>query len=91
MSVGIAGFQTGMMFAKQATSGTLATTGFMLLPMEDNDSLTHGQAYIERNPAYGQRTQASGMHTRDHTMPGGDMGAVAMGMDGTSLAAVVGR
>ena len=86
MSVGIAGFQTGVMMAKQSAAGTLATTGFMLLPAEDNDSLTHGQEYIDRNPTYGNRTQASGMHTRDYTMPGGDMPAVALGMDGTSLA-----
>lgn len=86
MSVGIAGFQTGVMFAKQAASGTLATTGFMLLPAEDNDSLTHGQSYIDRNPTFGNRTQASTMHTRDYTMPGGDLPAVALGMDGTSLA-----
>lgn len=86
MSVGIAGFQTGVMFAKQATSGTLATTGFMLLPAEDNDSLTSGQNYIDRRPTFGNRTQPSGMHTRDYTMPGGDMPGWALGMDGTSLA-----
>jgi hypothetical protein len=86
MSTGIAGFQTGVMIAKQATSGTLATTGFMLLPAEDNDSLTHGQTYLDRKPTYGNRTQASSMHTRDYTMPGGDMPAWAIGIDGTSLA-----
>jgi len=86
MSTGIAGFQTGVMFAKQATSGTLATTGFMLLPAEDSDSLTHGQTYLDRKPTYGNRTQASYMYTRDATMPGGDLPAWALGMDGTSLA-----
>ena len=88
MSTGIAGFQTGVMIAKQATSGTLATTGFMLLPAEDNDSLTHGQTYLDRKPTYGNRTQASSMHTRDYTMPGGDLPAWALGMDGTSLALI---
>ena len=88
MSIGISGFSTGLMFAKQATDGTLATTGFMLLPAEDASGLTPGQVYIDRSPAYGLRTQASGMHTRDHTMPGGDMPSWAVGIDGTSLALI---
>jgi len=86
MSIGISGFSTGQMFALQANPGTLATTGFMLLPAEDSSGLTPGQVYIDRNPAYGLRTQASGMHTRDHTMPGGDLASWAVGIDGTSLA-----
>jgi len=88
MSIGIAGFSTGIMFALQANDGTLATTGFMLLPSEDASGLTPGQVYLDRNPSYGVRTQASSFHTRDHTMPGGDMASWAVGIDGTSLALI---
>ena len=86
MSIGIAGFSTGVMFAKQANAGTLATSGFMLLPAEDTGGLSAGQVYAERNPSYGMRTQASSMHSRDYTMPGGDMANWAVGIDGSSLA-----
>ena len=88
MSIGIAGFSTGCMFALQTTDGTVATTGFMLLPAEDASGLTAGQAYIERNPSYGVRTQSSSFHSRGNTMPGGDLSSWAVGIDGTSLALI---
>lgn len=86
MSVGIAGFSTGIAIAKQATAGTLATTGFAILPAEDSDSLTHGQTYRDRGAAYGLRTQPASFYARDATMPGGDMPSWALGMDGSSSA-----
>jgi hypothetical protein len=86
MSIGLAGFHTGVAIAKQGTNGTAATTGFVFLPAEDADSLDYGQSYIQRNPAYGLRTNPGEFHRRDYYMPGGQLPSWAMGFDGSSVA-----
>lgn len=85
MSLGLAGFHTGVAIAKQTGAGTVATTGFVFLPAEDADSLDYGQSYIQRNPAYGLRTNPAEFHRRDAILPGGQLPSWAVGFGGTSL------
>lgn len=86
MSIGLAGFHTGVAIAKQGTNGTAATTGYVFLPAEDADSLDYGQTYIQRNPAYGLRTNPGEFHRRDYYLPGGQLPSWAVGFDGSSVA-----
>lgn len=85
MSIGMAGFQTGVAIAKQGVNGTAATTGYVFLPAEDNDSLDYGQNYIDRSPAYGLRTKPAEFHRRDYIMPGGQLPSWAVGFGGSSV------
>ena len=86
MSEATHGWETWIRFAKQAGQGTVGSTWFTY-DSDGADSLTQGEAPINRTGITGLRKPVAGAYRRGHYMPGGALGAYPfnMGTESTPL------